>query len=93
MKRKEEKETERGRDAENGSHLESFLLSSDRWKQQLPVLPITVMERLTGIEMGQQVREGVKQEQRTADYERKLSETEKNYEREGDKRGNMAVDS
>ncbi len=53
MKRKEEKETERGRDGENGSHLESFLLSSDRWKQQLPVLPITAMERLTGIEMGE----------------------------------------
>lgn len=74
MKRKEEKEPERGRDRENGSHLESFLLSSDRWKQQLPVLLITAMERLTGIEMGEWVGEGVKQEQRTADDERKLSE-------------------
>lgn len=36
---------------ESGPHLESFLLSSDRWKQQLPVLLITATERLTWTEM------------------------------------------
>ncbi len=45
MKGQEEKETLSGRENESGLHLESFLLSSDRWEQQLPV-PITAMEGL-----------------------------------------------
>lgn len=53
-------------DGERCSHLESFLLSSDRWKQQLPVLPITTMERLQGYEMGEEIGEGVKQKHRAA---------------------------
>lgn len=53
-------------DGESCSHLESFLLSSDRWKQQLPVKPITAMERLSGTEMGES-GEDVKPEHRTAD--------------------------
>lgn len=60
-------------DGESCSHLEFFHLSSNWWKQQLPVLLITVMERLTGTEIGEKVGEGVKQEHRSADHERNLS--------------------
>lgn len=41
-------------------------MSSDRQKQQLPVLPITAMER-QGLRLENKKREGVKQEHRTAD--------------------------
>lgn len=95
MKRKEEKETEGGRgDKYSGSHLDSFLLSSDRWEQQLPVLLITAAHRLTGIEMKEEV--GGRSETGAGEQrgrEKAFKNWRKKEQREKDKSGDMTGDS
>lgn len=78
----------KGGKREGETHLDSFLLSSDRWKQPLPVLLIIVME--TRRKPEESIREGVKREERRNERERKKKCRQTDYGQQNCSRGKMA---